>query len=168
VKQISSDSPFVCEKDVRLTPHRRDCIQNRSHFDGTTDRSLPSQSHSWHPCRRTHMRLRIISLRRFSAVIAVFLITLCCDPIGATEIQLADRGGIFTLPLKINGAITLEFMVDTGTPEVVVPDDIAATLIQSGAIKDSDFFAGTPYKMTDGSRFSRVQISISGRSKSQG
>jgi hypothetical protein len=107
-------------------------------------------------------------LRTLSGVIAVFgIIILPCSTVGATEIQLADRGGIFTLPLKINGAITLEFMVDTGTPEVVVPDDIAATLIRSGAIKDSDFLTGTPYKMTDGSvlkssEFNMREVEIAG------
>jgi hypothetical protein len=100
-------------------------------------------------------------LRSLSAVIAVFsIIILSSSAVGATEIQLTDRGGIFTLPLKINGATTLEFMVDTGTPEVVVPDDIAATLIQSGAIKDSDFLPGTPYKMADGSVLKSSEFNI--------
>lgn len=103
-----------------------------------------------------------------SAVIALSgIILLSCSAAGAKEVQLTDRGGIYTLPLKINGAITLEFMVDTGTPEVVVPDDIASTLIQSGAIKDSDFLAGTPYKMADGSvlksaEFNMREVEIAG------
>ncbi|MHC1744911.1 MAG: retroviral-like aspartic protease family protein [Syntrophobacteraceae bacterium] len=106
-------------------------------------------------------------LRTFSAACAVFLMSLCCDCIEAIEIQLVDRGGIFTLPVKINGNITLQFMVDTGTPEVVVPDDIAITLIQSGTIKEIDFLPGSPYKLTDGSvlkspRFNLRELEIGG------
>ncbi len=105
------------------------------------------------------MRPKILSVSAVVAV-AVLLAAVCSHQSSATEIQLADRGAIFTLPVKINGNLTLHFMVDTGTIAVVIPDDVASNLIHTGTIKESDFLPGSPYRLTDGTVLKSSQFNI--------
>jgi hypothetical protein len=39
-------------------------------------------------------------------------------------VPLKQDGGIFVVPVEINGAITLEFGVDSGATDVSVPLDV--------------------------------------------
>ncbi len=112
------------------------------------------------------MRPKILSVSAVVAV-AVLWVAISSHQSSATEIQLADRGAIFTLPVTINGSMTLHFMVDTGTPAVVIPDDVASTLVHSGTIRQGDFLPGSPYRLTDGtvlksSRFNIHEFEIGG------
>ena len=55
------------------------------------------------------------------------------------EIPLKSLGGTFVVPVFINGAITLNFVVDSGAADVAVPADVVGTLIRAGTIEKSDF-----------------------------
>lgn len=55
-------------------------------------------------------------------------------PSTQTVIQLKSDGGIFVVPVLINGAITLDFVVDSGASDVSIPADVASTLIRTGTI----------------------------------
>jgi hypothetical protein len=55
------------------------------------------------------------------------------------EIPLNAVGGAFEVPVEINGAITLNFIVDSGAADVTIPADVVSTLIRTGTIKPSDF-----------------------------
>jgi hypothetical protein len=54
------------------------------------------------------------------------------------EAPLKKEGGTFVLPVQINGAITLDFTVDSGAADVSVPADVFSTLARTGTIKTSD------------------------------
>jgi uncharacterized protein len=41
-----------------------------------------------------------------------------------TIVQLKNDGGIFVVPVEINGAITLDFILDSGASDVGVPADV--------------------------------------------
>ena len=69
----------------------------------------------------------------------------------AEEIQLIKKGGVYQIPVKINGVITLHFVLDTGAAEVNIPADVALTLLRSGTINASDFLPGRTYSLADGS-----------------
>ena len=71
--------------------------------------------------------------------------------IPATEIHLEKRGGVYHLPVRINGTFTLTFILDTGASEVNIPSDVASKLLQSGTISSADFLPGQSYRMADGS-----------------
>ncbi|MGO8945329.1 MAG: retroviral-like aspartic protease family protein [Syntrophobacteraceae bacterium] len=67
------------------------------------------------------------------------------------EIPLEKLGGIYELPVKINGVLTLNFILDTGASEVQIPADVALTLFRTGTITQSDFLPGKFYELADGS-----------------
>jgi clan AA aspartic protease (TIGR02281 family) len=69
----------------------------------------------------------------------------------STEIRLEKRGGVYELPVRINGVISLNFILDTGAAEVNIPADVALTLFRTGTISQKDFLPGKSYQLADGS-----------------
>jgi clan AA aspartic protease (TIGR02281 family) len=67
------------------------------------------------------------------------------------EVPLKSVGGTFMVPVFINGAITLNFVVDSGASDVAVPADVVGTLIRTGTIEKSDFTGKQTYMLADGS-----------------
>jgi clan AA aspartic protease (TIGR02281 family) len=67
------------------------------------------------------------------------------------EVPLKSIGGTFMVPVFINGAITLNFVVDSGAADVSVPADVVGTLIRAGTIEKSDFTGKQTYVLADGS-----------------
>jgi len=68
------------------------------------------------------------------------------------DIPLVRKGGVYEIPVEINGVLTLNFVLDTGASEVNIPADVALTLYRSGTIKDADFLPGQTYRLADGSQ----------------
>jgi len=66
-------------------------------------------------------------------------------------VALKKDGGIFVVPVEINGAITLDFGVDSGASVVTVPADVFSTLTRTGTIKDTDIIGETKMALADGS-----------------
>ena len=58
---------------------------------------------------------------------------------------------MFTVPVLINGNLTLHFIVDSGASDVSVPSDVVSTLMRTGTITDSDFTGVQRYVIADGS-----------------
>jgi clan AA aspartic protease (TIGR02281 family) len=75
------------------------------------------------------------------------------DDIGSTKsvIPLENENGTFVVPVQINGAITLDFVVDSGASDVSVPADVVSTLIRTKTIGPSDFVGQQTYVLADGS-----------------
>lgn len=71
---------------------------------------------------------------------------------GRMVIDLQSDGGTFLVPVAINGAIVLNFVIDSGTSDVSVPADVVSTLIRTGTIAASDFIGKQTYILADGSR----------------
>ena len=67
-------------------------------------------------------------------------------------ISLKSDGGTYVVPVQINGAITLDFVIDSGASDVSVPADVVSTLIRTGTIRDSDFIGKQTYILADGSK----------------
>ncbi len=70
----------------------------------------------------------------------------------ALSIPLLQQGGTFTVPVQINGAITLNFVVDSGAADVSIPTDVVTTLMRTGTLKKSDFLGQKTYVLADGSK----------------
>lgn len=72
--------------------------------------------------------------------------------VSASAIRLKKQGGTYTVPVMINNAITLDFMVDSGASDVSIPEDVVTTLMRARTIRDEDFIGDRTYVLADGSR----------------
>jgi hypothetical protein len=66
----------------------------------------------------------------------------------AMEIQ----GGVYVVPVRFNGAITLNAIIDSGASDVSVPADIVSTLIRTKTVSDEDFLGVQTYVLADGTK----------------
>jgi predicted aspartyl protease len=66
-------------------------------------------------------------------------------------IPVQERGGTYVVPVLINKAITLNFIIDSGSADVSIPADVVMTLVRAGTIEDTDFIGRQTYKLADGS-----------------
>jgi clan AA aspartic protease (TIGR02281 family) len=76
------------------------------------------------------------------------------------EVSLKKEGGTFVVPVEINGAITLDFTVDSGAADVSVPADVFSTLARTGTINSSDITGEQTYVLADGSANKSVTFTI--------
>jgi predicted aspartyl protease len=65
---------------------------------------------------------------------------------------MTQIGGTFTVPVRLNDQITLDFTVDSGASVVSVPTDVVLTLIRTRTITEKDFRGEQTYVLADGSR----------------
>jgi predicted aspartyl protease len=72
-------------------------------------------------------------------------------PSGATSIPVKAQGGTYVVPVLINKAITLNFVIDSGASDVSIPADVVLTLVRSGTVLRSDFIGTKTYTLADGS-----------------
>jgi clan AA aspartic protease (TIGR02281 family) len=75
-------------------------------------------------------------------------------------VKLKRDGGIFVVPVQVNGAITLDFAVDSGASDVTVPADVFSTLARTGTIKPEDIVGKQSYTLADGSSVQSVTFFI--------
>ena len=81
-------------------------------------------------------------------------------PSSRVEVPLKKEGGTFVVPVQINGAITLDFTVDSGAADVSVPADVFSTLARTGTIRNSDIIGEETYKLADGSTHRAMTFTI--------
>jgi len=103
-----------------------------------------------------------------SLVLSLIICLFSISAVLAVEVPLVSNNGTYELPIKINGVITLNFVLDSGASEVNIPADVALTLLRTGTIKEADFLPGETYTLADGSkmkspRFKIEQLEIGGQ-----
>jgi clan AA aspartic protease (TIGR02281 family) len=64
---------------------------------------------------------------------------------------LKQLGGTFVIPVTINNALQLAFIIDSGASDVSIPADVVLTLVRAGTITDTDFLGKRLYRLADGS-----------------
>jgi uncharacterized protein len=81
-----------------------------------------------------------------------------CDKIEAnqsgssvTSVSMKGESGTYVVPVLINNAITLDFVLDSGASDVSIPADVVTTLMRTGTLKQSDFLDQKTYRLADGS-----------------
>jgi clan AA aspartic protease (TIGR02281 family) len=67
------------------------------------------------------------------------------------EVKIEKRGNTYRVPVRINQTITLPFLLDTGATDLVIPADVALTLIRAGALTSNDFIGKSRYSLANGS-----------------
>jgi gag-polyprotein putative aspartyl protease len=68
-----------------------------------------------------------------------------------SSVPMKMEGGIYVVPVLINEAITLNFVVDSGAADVSIPADVVMTLMRTGTLKEADFLGEKTYVLADGS-----------------
>ena len=48
------------------------------------------------------------------------------------KVRLEKQGGTYTVPVVINNAIRLNFILDSGASDVLIPGDVFLTLVRTG------------------------------------
>src|SRR5208282_1444043 len=74
------------------------------------------------------------------------------NPTESISIPMRIEGGTYVVPVLINDAITLDFVVDSGAADVSIPADVVMTLMRTGTLKESDFLGEKTYVLADGSK----------------
>lgn len=73
---------------------------------------------------------------------------------------LTRGGGTFGVPVTINGALQLNFTVDSGAAVVLLPADVVLTLRRTGTLRDADTLGKATYTLADGSQISGLRFRI--------
>jgi len=66
-------------------------------------------------------------------------------------VPLLKEGRGYLVPVLINNAITLNFVIDSGADDVSIPADVVLTLFRTGTLRESDFIGSVTYRLADGS-----------------
>ena len=82
------------------------------------------------------------------------------SPKGSISVRMKKERGTYVLPVLINNAITLDFVLDSGAADVTVPADVFRTLVRTGSIKDSDITGKQTYVLADGSKSQSFTFTI--------
>jgi clan AA aspartic protease (TIGR02281 family) len=60
--------------------------------------------------------------------------------------------GTFSVPVEINGKMTLDFTLDSGASDVTLPSDVFTTLKRTGTLKETDIVGQRTFVLADGSK----------------
>lgn len=66
------------------------------------------------------------------------------------EVRLIKVGGVYQLPVNLNGVLDIHFIFDSGASDVSISPDVALTLLRTGTITESDWLDGAYYRFADG------------------
>jgi clan AA aspartic protease (TIGR02281 family) len=66
-------------------------------------------------------------------------------------VPLQRVGGVLTVPVKLNGAIAANFVLDSGASDVSIPEPLANALRKAGKLADSDILGSEPHMLANGS-----------------
>jgi hypothetical protein len=75
-------------------------------------------------------------------------------------VAMEQEGGVYVVPVRFNGEITLNAVVDSGARDMSIPADVVLTLMRTKTLSDQDFLGEQTYALADGSQVpsSRVRI----------
>jgi predicted aspartyl protease len=76
------------------------------------------------------------------------------------EVKLENHGGIYTLPVLVNGKITLDFVLDSGASNVQIPLDVFTTLIRTGTVSEKDLMGKETANLADGSQVTTYSFTL--------
>ena len=75
-------------------------------------------------------------------------------------ISMEKEGGVYVVPINLNGAITLNAIIDSGASDVSIPADVVSTLIRAKTISQEDFLGLETYTLADGTRVPSTKFRI--------
>jgi uncharacterized protein/predicted aspartyl protease len=78
--------------------------------------------------------------------------------VAAETVQLEAEHGVFMVPVRINDAITIPFVLDSGAGDLSVPEDVFKTLLRTRTVTESDLLSPGTYINADGSERSKQRF----------
>jgi len=85
-------------------------------------------------------------------IVLILISALTANRADAESIPLRREGGVLVLPVQVNDRITLDFTIDSGAADVVIPAEVFSTLSRTGTITSKDMMASQVYELADGAR----------------
>jgi clan AA aspartic protease (TIGR02281 family) len=82
------------------------------------------------------------------------------SPSRSIRVKMKVDGGTFVVPVKINNAITLDFVVDSGAADVSIPADVVRTLIRTHTITSDDLLGPAEYETAGGTTLKALRFRI--------
>ena len=93
------------------------------------------------------------SLEHYAVSLLVAVAILFAPHLSLGEsIRIQRQGGTYLVPVRINDAITLDFLLDTGASEVTIPADVFLTLLRTHTVGETDFLGTGSYILADGTK----------------
>jgi WD40 repeat protein len=68
-----------------------------------------------------------------------------------SAIPLQKEGATLVIPVTINNALKLNFVIDSGASDVIIPADVVLVMMRTGTLTDADFLGTQTYRLADGS-----------------
>ena len=68
-----------------------------------------------------------------------------------SSVPLIESGGVYEVPVLVNGVLKINFIIDSGASDVSISPDVALTLVKTGTITNADWLPGAHYRFADGS-----------------
>jgi TonB family protein len=99
-----------------------------------------------------------LSLMRIVRLALLLLLALCPSRGFAEQISLEREHGIYMVPVRINQAVSIPFVLDSGAAEVAIPADVFMTLMRSHSVMDSDFIGEGIFVTADGTKHKSQQF----------
>ncbi|MBV9539996.1 MAG: retroviral-like aspartic protease family protein [Alphaproteobacteria bacterium] len=72
-------------------------------------------------------------------------------PATQSAIPMKKDGGVFVVPVSVNGIATFDCIVDSGASDVNIPTDVFRKLQRAGTVSEADFVGTQEYTLADGS-----------------
>jgi clan AA aspartic protease (TIGR02281 family) len=79
---------------------------------------------------------------------------------GVITVKMKKTGGTFEVPVRINNAVAINFTVDSGAADVMIPANVVSALIKSGTLKQEDYIGGQTFTLADGSTLPSVRFKL--------
>ena len=77
-----------------------------------------------------------------------------------TTVPLEAEGADFVVPARINDAVDLRFIIDSGASHVSLPADVASRLLRTGVITQQDFIGNRITTLADGSQIPSAEFRL--------
>ncbi|MEJ0040983.1 MAG: retropepsin-like aspartic protease [Rhizomicrobium sp.] len=72
-------------------------------------------------------------------------------PVSTASVPMKKDGGVYVVPVTVNGLVTVDCIVDSGASDVNIPASVFRKLQRAGAIQQSDMLGTEDYTLADGS-----------------
>ena len=86
------------------------------------------------------------------------LLVLSPKSAAAEQIPLEREHGIYMVPVRINQAVSIPFVLDSGASEVAIPADVFMTLLRSRSVTENDFIGDGIFVTADGTKHKSQQF----------
>lgn len=68
-----------------------------------------------------------------------------------TSVPMKKDGGVYVVPVSLNGTLTVDCIVDSGASDVNIPAGVFERLVRAGTIKREDILGSAVYTLANGS-----------------